>query len=59
MKAFQALLPPEKTSLDDYSEINLVKKAAHELIWKYLRGHLRREHTLQVQNFCPDRIFWI
>ena len=49
MKAFQGLLPTDKSCLDDSNSLVSIKKATHELLWKYLRGHLKRDQTLQVR----------
>ena len=46
-KAFQCLLPSDKSSLDDSSKLNEIRKAIHELLWKCLRGHLKRDQTIQ------------
>ena len=54
MKAFQGLLPTDKSCLDDSNSLVSIKKATHELLWKYLRGHLKRDQTLQVRL-----LFWV
>lgn len=55
MKSFQNLLPGSSapgenpsSGIDKSPKINEIKKAAHDLLWKYLRGHVKREQTLQV-----------
>ena len=58
MKAFQGLLPSDtKTCLDECSSLVGIKKAVHELLWKYLRGHLKRDQTLQVNLRYTTKIY--
>ena len=47
MKSLQALLPGENGPVDQCSKVNDIKKAIHDLLWKYLRGHVKRDQTLQ------------
>ena len=57
MKSFQTLLPSGSAgdSIDKSPKINDIKKATHDLLWKYLRGHVKREQTLQVWIFVSFR----
>ena len=50
MKSFQGLISSDVTSsLDDnLNQLIEIRKAIHELLWKYLRGHLKRDQIIQV-----------
>ena len=67
MKSFQGLITSDVTgTLDDnLNQLIEIRKAIHELLWKYLRGHLKRDQIIQVSSlellksnrcsyiFCP------
>ena len=58
MKAFQSLLPSNDSEyLDDCKGLTAIKKNIHDLLWKFLRGHLKREQTLQVLYIRKKNIF--